>query len=327
MGKLLEFEDMNNMESIADDLWAWPAATASMVLFRLTPGVRLILENVEALPDEPVIVAMNHTHFFDFLPLRVPLLFQGYTFVSWVKARVYQDPAVRAFLSHTGNVPLCSRGYIIASDFFELMHRRPTEPEYRHLREHVDHGAPLPEGRLWDTIQETPRNMLGWAFNPHAHSYRQAVRQVFYELMQITLRKTRRGVNRGDHVHVYPQGSIARRLIPGKVGTVETALALGLPILPLGVSGCCEAFHKKTPFLVPGQTVHVRFGDELYVVPRDDFPSDYRPFHPDDESQHRAALEYHTQMLMERINELLTPDYQWAPDMKSNAKSGVARFF
>lgn len=327
MGKHIDFEALNNTESIADTRWAASAAGAAVALFRASPGFELTIENLEGLPDRPVIVAMNHTHFYDFLPLRAPTFFMNRTFVSWVKARAYKDPRVGLFLSKTGNVPICSRGYIIASDFYELFERRPTEDEYRVLREHVDHGSPLPDEELYERIQETSRNMLGWAFNPTAQSYRQAVRAVFYELMQISLRKTRRAVNRGDHVHVYPQGSIAQRLIPGKVGIVHAALALGLPILPVGVAGCRDGFHGKTPLPVPGQKMSVRFGDELYTVPRDEFPDDFRPYHPDDEQRVRAQLEYHTQLIMERINELLPPDHQWAPDMQSDAKRGVARFF
>ena len=324
---MIDFNSLNATQPIASDLWAYGAAAISVASFKLFPGVDIRVEGLERLPDEPVIVAMNHTHMFDFLPLRAPLLFKGKTFVSWVKARAYKSPAMATFLSNTGNVPLCSRGYIMAADYFDLFGERIDETTYRALRDHVDRGHELPDDPRFDRLRSTPRDMLGWQFNPSGMSYRDSIQSVYYELMQISLRLTRRCINRGDHVHIYPQGSVAAQLIPGRVGMVQAALAFGLPIVTVGVSGTREVFAKPgVPFpSAPGQII-VRFG-HMHLVPREDYPEDFRPFHPIDEKRHRAKLMAHTQTVMEDLNAQLEPRYQWADDMHSDAKVGVNRFF
>lgn len=323
---MIDIDNLNNIESIADPTWAYTTAGLSMLTFMMTPGARIRIENLERLPKEPVIVAMNHTHMFDFLPLRAPLLFKGKTFVSWVKSRAYKSAHMGLFLSQTGNVPICSRGYIIAADYFDLFGERIDEETYRALRNHADRGLPLPQDPKFERIQFTPRAMLGWQFNPSGTSYQEAIEAVYYEMMQISLRLTRRCINRGDHVHIYPQGSISGQLTPGRSGIVQAALAFGLPVLTVGVSGTREAFRSSKSFLPGKGEIVVRFGN-MHMVPRDEFPADYRPFHPADERKHQSRLLLHTQKIMEDLNEQLEPEYQWADDMKSDAKTGINRFF
>ena len=328
MTAIFDLKTLTAVDSSCKPNWGAAASGASNLLFRFTPGSSVVIENLEALPREPVIVAMNHPPFYDFLPLRAPLYREGRHFVSWVKARAYKDPLVGKFLHNTGNVPICSRGYVIAADWFATFGERMTNDQYRAVRDHVDHGKDLPtEDPKLERLATEGRDILGWSFNPSTHNYGQAVRMIFYDLMQISIKKTAESVSRGEHVHIYPQGSIAARLIPGKVGTVEAALALGLPILPLGVSGCRETFLGESPIPVPGQKIIVRFGERLHSIPREEFPHNYRPFHPDDQANQREKLEHYTRKIMDDLNELLEPDYQWAPDLQSDAKTGVTRFF
>ena len=326
----IDLEIMNAFDPIARPIWAWGAASIAMGIFKTSPGTTIAFHNLEALPkDRPVIVAMNHTQFYDFLPLRAPLLFRGHRFVSWVKARAYRSSKASGFLMRTGNIPISSKGYIVASDFYDLFQRAPTDEEYEHLRLHLNYNQPFPEkDAIFEKLQFEPREILGRHFNPSRETWRQAIREIFYEFMTLTVEKTRRCVERGDHVHIYPRGTIAPRLIPGKTGIIQTALALDLPILAVGVSGCREAYYKGTPLTYPNSRFVVRFGDELYHVPRNEFPDDYRPFHPDDEMAHRAKLQRHVDVIMDRINALVEPEYQWADDdALAEVKRGVERFF
>lgn len=324
---MIDFQRLNSIQPIANQRWATTFASLGVMTMKLPPGVSIRIENLEQLPDEPVIVAMNHTHMFDFVALRAPLFFKKRTFVSWVKARAYKSPHMNLFLSKTGNVPLCSRGYIMAADYFDLFGERIDEETYRHLRAHVDHGQPLPDGPKFERLQSIARPMLGWQFNPSGISYRESIQSVYYELMQISLRLTRRCINRGDHVHVYPQGSVAAQLIPGRIGTVQAALAFGLPIVTVGVSGFREVFcHPTNPVPMGQGEVVVCFGN-MHMVPREEFPEDFRPFHPVDEQRQRSKLMAYTQTIMQDLNAQLEPSYQWADDMQSDAKVGVNRFF
>ena len=323
----IDLPALQQLDARAEDLWAYGSAFISNTLYFVSPGAQVQYEGLEGLPDSPVIVATNHTQFYDFLPLRAPLLFRGYSFVSWVKARAYRSMRTAKYLSKVGCVPICSRGYILAGDFFATLERRPTEEEYRRLRDHVDRGVALPKEEPYLTLQNKARPILGWAFDPAALSYAKAVRELFYQMMTLTIEKTQQGVDRGDHVHIYPQGSIAQRLIPGKTGVIEAALALNLPILAVGINGCRDSFWGKTPLIVPQKKTVVRFDHLLTHVDRGDFPPDYRPFHPDDTDACRPTLQRYTDQVMERLNTLLDPDHQWAEDRQSDAKSGVARFF
>ena len=323
---MIDIDNLNNIESIANPTWAYGAAGISMTTFMLTRGARIRIENLERLPKDPVIVAMNHTHKFDFLPLRAPLLFKGRSFVSWVKSRAYKNAKMGLFLSQTGNVPICSKGYIIAADYFDLFGERIDEETYRALRNHADCGLPLPQTEKFDRLQSTPRAMLGWQFNPSGTTYQEALASAYYEMMQISLRLTRRCINLGSHVHIYPQGAVSGQLTPGHPGVVQAALAFGLPVVTAGVSGTRETFKSSSSFLPKRGEIVVRFGN-THMIPRDEVPSDYRPFHPADERKHKSTLMLHTQKIMEDLNEQLEPSYQWADDMKSDAKTGISRFF
>ena len=323
----IDLPSLTQLDAKADDLWAYGSAFIANTLYFLAPGSQVRYENLEGLPEHPVIVATNHTQFYDFMPLRAPLLFQGHSFVSWVKARAYRSWRTASYLSRVGCVPICSRGYILAGDFFGTLDRRPTEDEYRKLRDHVDKGVALPKAEPYLTLQNKARSILGAAFDPGQTTYANAIRELFYQMMMLTIEKTQEGVERGDHVHIYPQGSIAQRLIPGKTGVIEAALALDLPILAVGINGCRESFWGKTPVIVPRKKTTVRFDTVLTHVNRSDFPPEYRPFHPDDTDAYRPILQRYTDRVMERLNTLLDADHQWAPDRRSDAKSGVARFF
>ena len=292
--------------------------------FRAPPRTDVRLEGTEHLPAGPAIFSPNHTHKFDFLPIRVALLGLDVHLITWIKARDYRDRAMRAFFAHTGNIGLASRGYVIASDFATVCGRRPTEAEYRELRDHVDTGARL-DPALAERLERKSRAILGTPFDPSQLGYREAVRETYFALMQATLERARVGRDAGHHQHIYPQGSTSAQLTPGRTGAVQAALALDVPVVPVGISGCREVFRGSTPLAMGGEIV-IRFGAPIRVPPAV-VPANFRPFHPDDEMEQHTPLTHQTAELMERINALCDPRYRWAADKKSDAKQGVARFF
>jgi 1-acyl-sn-glycerol-3-phosphate acyltransferase len=323
----IDIDTLQEINPVANPVWAWGTASIAQAIFTFTRGTKIVFEGDDILKrGRQFIMATNHSHKMDFLPLRAPLLYRGHTFLTWIKARAYKDPAMGTFLKYTGNVPICSRGYLIAADYWDLFGERPTEEEYRLLREHVDRGAALPTTERFEALLKTPRRMLGLFFNPAAFSYRQAVRQLYYELMQIALRMTRRGIHRGDHVQIYPQGAISSRMTRCHIGIVEASVALGLPVVPVGISGCREVFIGNGPRTRAGKIV-VRFG-EPYEIPRGELPDDFRAFHPEDEEVHRPVLKKHAAVITELMNAQLEPDYQMLPEGDGyDGKEGVDRFF
>lgn len=304
---------------------AWSAAGRSFgdLMFWLPPRARVQIEGLENLPRGPAIVSPNHTHKFDFLPVRCALLHQGMELMTWIKARDYKHPAMRWILGKGGNIPLVSRGYLIASDFAAVHRRRPSEDEYRALRSHVDEAVALP-----DALEAglTHGRAIGGVDVDLRGGYRAAVREAYRALMAETLRLARQGRDQGRHQHIYPQGATSRQLTPGHPGAVQAALALGLPIVPVGMSGCREVFVGKDHPLTRGGRVTIRIGAPI-DVPSSVVPAGFRPFDPDHEDASASALQRETDRVMSAINALCEPAYRWADDRASDAKRGVDRFY
>ena len=309
-------DTMATADSVARPRWTRATFVAASALLRAR-GIRIVTRGLFELPTAPVLFAMNHTHHHDFLPLRHMLYRHGQHAVTWIKPRAYAHPAQRFFLSRTGNIPLPSRGYVIAADFARTMGRRPTDAEYALLRAHVDSDLPL-SGPVAFTPLSVPRSILGHSASAWRRDYRTTIHDVFARLMQHTLRLARRAIARGHHMHVYPQGTVSPRLGPGRPGVIHAALALGLPIVPVGASGIPAAFASRRR---PGATITLRFGRPYHVPPLRGLV----PFQA--ASSHAAIIEHHTTDLMHRIATLVGPAHRPADSpMDLARRQPVARF-
>ncbi len=323
--KKMNLKELSGQNPIADPLWTFLITTVAAVSFSFPQRTTFVLEGEENLPTTSVIFAPNHSHKYDFLPLRSQLVKRNMHLVTWIKSRAYKDPVMAKVLGKSGNIPLSSRGYLISADFENVVGRRPSEEEYRHLRAHVDDAEPLPEGDVWKEILSTPRDMLGVFFDPQKLSYRDALRELYYKVMQATLELARQCMSVGHHMHFYPQGAVSSRLTPGKVGIIEAALALDIPIIPVGISGCREAFVGQSPRTRKG-TITMRIGEPI-TIDKTPYGPDFRPFHPNDEDSFHARLQADTDRVMDRINALVDPAYQQADDAEYDGKVGIERFY
>ena len=110
-------ELLRRTDPICSRGWSAAGRWFTDLLFAMPPGAKIEIEGVENLPAGPVIISPNHTHKFDFLPLRCALLHRDLQLMTWIKARDYKHPAMRWILGKGGNIPLASRGFLIASDF------------------------------------------------------------------------------------------------------------------------------------------------------------------------------------------------------------------
>ena len=138
-----------------------------------------VFENIENLPKEPCIWVSNHVHYFDWWPFRAYLVELGYPASSIVKPRPYQYTGVRWFLNTCGNIPIVSRGYIIAADFKMIIGRKPSTEEYTALNNLIRKNIPLPETDEFKKIQEGPRNILGVYFDPTKQTYGDGLRNCY----------------------------------------------------------------------------------------------------------------------------------------------------
>ena len=304
---------------------------------RLT-GTRVALEGIEHFPTSPAILACNSTHKMDWfffqelfmnLGLRAPIISKG---------KNWHEPMARFGCQFLDALPMVSRGYILSVDLKEVLRERPDEALYRAVREHLDRDAALDEGdpRV-EAILDTPRDILGARFDPRQGSYRTFIEMLYFRFQnEHLLRMSREMVRQKHHIHIYPQGTVSSRLSRGRVGAVELAIALDVPIVPMGLSGAPEVFLSDSLPLLRGGVVTLRIGEPMTAQELMDaspqsallepIPETFRPFHPRDERQHHDTLQAMTDVLMDQINDLLDPPYQWASSKESDGKQGVKRF-
>ncbi len=316
-------ELLRETNPICTPAWSLAGRVFNDLIFWAPPRATIALDGLENVPRGPAIFCPNHTHKFDFLPMRAALLHHDMQLMTWIKARDYKHPAMRWILGKGGNIPLVSRGFLIASDFAAVHRRKPTDEEYRALRQHVDEGASLDESVARGL--RGARTIAGVTVDPRL-DYRGAIRAAYRVLMGESLRLARQGRDVGRHQHVYPQGATSRQLTPGHIGAVQAALALGLPIVPVGVSGCREVFVGRDHPLTRAGRVTIRIGAPI-EVPRECVSAGFVPFDPDHEDEHKPALQAQTDRVMDAINALCERSYQWADDLRSDGKQGVARFY
>lgn len=303
--------------------WA-PAAFVPLLWARLRfPRTVIASENIGVLEGEPMIVATSHNHYFDWLPVRLPVFYEGRHLCSFTKPRAYERRLDAWFLHTVGVVPMVSKGYLLTADFRVQRGRRPEEAEYTALRAVIDGRGGV--GQVPEDLRgllSTPRDVLGLRFDPAEESYAAFMRRLFQRMSAEMIALASRALDAGNHFHLMPQGRHSARLTPGRTGCVQLAAATGRSIVPVGISGMRRVFPDPWKLRSVGGTITVRYGEPFRVS----LPRDHVPFEWASEQRNAAALQDATQDLMERINGLLDPDCQWSEDGVSDAIQGVDRF-
>ena len=323
---IIGLRELRRVDPRPNPLVWWATDKALWLMHQVYGRVRIELQGQVPDPRQPAFLAMNHSHYYDFMPSRHALWRQlGVKSVTFTKARAYQNRLEGSFVKAIGNIPLVSRGYLISADFAAVHGRKPSEDEYRSLREHVDEGVELPAGPVYDRIREQARDMLELRFDPQSSSYREAMQARYLAAMRACVDQARRAVEAGVWLHIYPQGLYSTRLSQGRVGAVQFALALDMPIIPVGFSGMNEHFERRRMVPNTGGRLIMRFGAPRRVE-GPEF-ADFEPFEPSEERRVRTALERETSAVMDAINELLEPGYRWGSDREGDGLVGVSRFF
>jgi len=310
------------------------------------PGFETVLENVERIPPEPVIFAMNHTDRYNYFPFQVALWRELNRFTAtWVKGKYYENAFVAGFMEKTNQLPTISRGYIITKDFVAAMKRVPTADEYEILRRWVDAVAAASDGHGGDASSEfsdipadpaevlpeplltEPRNVLGHPFDPTKEDYASYVDSTFRIMMQRFVDLNEQAARVGLDILIFPQGTRSKRLLPARIGISQIALHLELPIVPVGCNGSDGLYPGGSPWAKKGRAVY-RIGDPIHhdAIPELHIDEPFEPFTPDAEQKHREKFEALASLVTERIEPLLDEPYRRAPDAGLDATKGSDRF-
>lgn len=294
--------------------YAWPKPTDVVLL-----GADEHLE-----PGRRYIFAMNHTDRFNYWPFQWILYRQGRGFTAtWVKGKYYENPWIGRFMDSMNNIPLPSRGYIIASRFRQSVGRPPNEAEYRTLRDIVDgkyQGTELTESASADL-----RSFVGGAATD---AFLQRFEADFDAMIREVVRLSHRAVDVGNHLLIFPEGTRSVRLSKGRIGLAQIAQHLQIPIVPVGCNGSHRLYPADSPWSKGGKVVY-RVGSPIWPsdpeLVEHTVPADVLPFTRQSDA-FRPQYEAITEVVMRRIAALL--DAEHLPNGGADAREvdGVSRF-
>ena len=319
--------------------------------YNYLPGVEIIFDGIDRVPDEPVIYAMNHTDRYNYFPFQYTLWKKRDRFTAaWVKGKYYESSLLAAFMENMAQLPTVSRGYLITRDFLSVMRRTPTDREYTLLRDVVDACAlgdpyvlPAPPD-VPEMLLHKARNPLGVAFAPAPEpapsvssgdeardyaelDYAQYICALFHAMMARFTELNELAIETGLDLLIFPQGTRSKRLLPGRVGIGQVALRLGVPIIPVGCNGSDGVYPSGSPFGKKGRIVY-RFGEPILGHEFSEFhvSAAYAPFTAAAERDHAAAFQGISDLVTDRIDALLDPEYQRAPDAGVDETRSAGRF-
>lgn len=294
--------------------------------YLLPRRTEIVLEGVENLPNRPVFLAMNHTDRYNYWPFQYAMYRRGLRFTAtWVKGKYYENPWIARFMDAMNNIPLPSRGYVLTTLLRSAAGRKPAEAEYRWLRDLVDHGrvpeGPLPEGvrpALHRHGDGTPAGFL------------KSFDHLFGQMIERVVELNRQALHVADNnVLVFPQGTRSKRLSKGHTGLAQMAQHLGADVVPVGCNGSDRVYPGNSPLAKGGRIVY-RIGKPLSLEGPELGPHRVRePFAPlsrEATHLHGEAFRGWTDALMQRIEDLLDPEYRFAEAGRSDGVQGLDRF-
>jgi len=297
--------------------------------YRFPKPTRITLEGVENIPrDTGVFFAMNHTDRYNYWPFQYQMYRHGglrYT-ATWVKGKYYENRVIGAFMDATNNIPLPSRGYVITTEFRKAVGDVPSKDEYRVLRDLVDGRVTVDEAADRGGARVT--RLLGTG-GPRAR-FGERFDALFARMMVEVARLTREALARHRlNVLVFPQGTRSKRLPKGHTGLVQMAQHLGRTIVPVGCNGSDRAYPGGSPLSKGGDIVY-RIGAPLTIdgpelgPHRVDTP--FVPFSSEATTHHGEAFRAATDLVMDRINDLLDPEYQYSEEQRADGVTEISRF-
>lgn len=288
--------------------------------YKIPPRTTTTVDGLDRMShQQPYLVAMNHTDRFNYAPFMTYLDKVGLPpMAPWVKGKYYQKPWLAKLLTWCACTPVPSRGFLITVDWLARMNRPPLDEEYRQLRLLGD-GVPL-TSELLPGVEEYLKLAPGGGREAFVPLFQEHFEGLSAELVRINIE----ALESGYRPLVFPQGTRSRRLTPGFSGIVQMALHLKVPILPVGVSGS-DKIYPGNSIRSRGGHVHYNIGELYDPSTEPGAPTDFMPLTISASAQHGEKFADMTSHLMDRLNDLLPPDYQYDPE-GPNTRQGIRRF-
>ncbi len=331
--------DLDHLRRIK--LAKWPpgqvllANTALAIDYNFPRRTRIEIEGTENLPrDRGVLLAMNHTDRYNYWPFQYGMYRRGglrFT-ATWVKGKYYGGRLLGRFFDAMNNIPLPSRGYVLTIEFRKARGEAPGEQQYRLLRDVVDGTMPADDARLRDD-GEVASFLDGGLRDLPGETFVERFDCLFDRMCGEVIALTRRALGELElNILVFPQGTRSIRLGPGHTGLAEMAQHLGAPIVPVGSNGSERLYPGNSPFSKGGHVVY-RVGRPLDVDGPElapyRVPSEVVPLTRAAADAHGDRYQAITDIVMDKINELLDPRYRSATEESEETggdERGVDRF-
>ena len=269
---------------------------------------------------------MNHTDRYNYWPFQYTLWRRQNRFTAtWVKGKYYEGRFVAAFMESMLQLPTVSRGYLITKDFQSVLGRTPTDQEYVLLRDVVDaravgEEATLPEPPdVPEMLYRKARNPLGVDYEPtdrDAGDWADYICRLFHAMMARFVELNEEAARVGLDLLIFPQGTRSVRLLPSHIGISQIALHLKRPIVPIGCNGSDHVYPGASPFARRG---HIVYRAGAPIEPEELAPFDpgvaFAPFSAEAERDHADAFRGVADLVTDRIEPLLDPEYRRAPEL------------
>lgn len=301
---------------------------------------RITLTGAEHVPrGGGAVFVMNHTDRYNYWPFQYQLYRRGLGFTAtWVKGKYYENALMGRFMDAMNNIPIPSKGYLLTKDFQAHAGRPPTDEEYRVLKRHCESDREGRSGPALDDLSVEAAAHAGGtqvagllAAYADQGGYAASLRRRFTALMERVVAINLEALRGGLNLLIFPQGTRSRRLSKGHGGAAQIILHSGAPVIPVGCSGADLCYPGNAP-LSRGGEITYRIGapmdkaQVLAALGRTQPLPDFMPF-TESAEPHQAVFQRLTDILMERINELVDPPYRFAEGADEKPSEVGARRF
>ena len=174
-----------------------------------------------------------------------------------------------------------------------------------------------------------PEPALAQFFGQNPEAIVADIEDDFAKLSLEVVRLNEEALMKGHHILIFPQGTRSLRLSKGHIGIAQMSQRLGSTIIPIGCSGSDKCHPGLNPW-ANGGTITYRIGAPIPVD--DPRIAQYRvkeafvPFSSQASREHRANFQAITNVVMDTINTLVEPQYQYSKNKESDGVQGVERF-